>query len=208
MSTTLALDCSFAGLTLALRSMETGQTWSFTTTTPRSSDILPLELHNLFETSGTSAANLQTVFATVGPGSFTGARLGLATAQALKLANPAITVTGLSTLQALAVQVAEDLHPTQPVTLFLDAAGSQAYTQTFNPAAQPLAPAACLLLAEALANTPAHHHLAAQTSLLLPRAHHPLESLTPAALFAAAQNPAFHLPPEPLYLKQLTYRHA
>lgn len=208
MTTTLAIDCSFAGLTLALRHTATGQIWSFTTPTPRSSEILALELSNLFNTSKTDVFSLSTIVATVGPGSFTGARLGLATAQALKLVNKNITITGLSTLQTLAIQVVEELHPTQPITLFLDAAGGQTYTQTFSPTAQPLTEAICQPLDAALQNTPSHHHLAAQSSLMLPRPHHHLDSLTPQALFTTAQNPEFHLAPEPVYLKALTYAHA
>ncbi len=195
---TLALDCSFTGLTLALQAG--GHTYAFSTSVPRSSDILPTELQSLLQQAGVTVASLTHIFATTGPGSFTGIRLGLATAQALKLLNPNIEVLGLSTLQTLALQVVADHHPTEPFTLVLDAAGGQLYTQTFAADATPQTPAACTATAPT-------GLVFAQSSLMLP-ATTPLTTLQPAALLAAAANPAHHLPPQPVYLKPLTYTKA
>ncbi len=198
-ATRLALDCSFAGLSLALQTAS-GQVATFTTPTARSSDFLPQELANIFEKSGINAMGLTHILVTTGPGSFTGIRLGLATAEALKLLKPSVTIIGLSTLQALACQVVAAHAPKGAFTLVLDAAGQQAYTQTFSPHGEALTPAACVPLSE-VSSQP---NLFAQASLMLPGT--PLSTLDATHLFTLAENPAHHLHATPVYLKPLTYK--
>lgn len=201
--TQLAVDCSFTGLSLALK---TGtQTHVFSTATARSSDLLPTELQNILIKSGTAAADITDIYVTTGPGSFTGIRLGLATAEALKLVNPAINITGLSTLHALAIQIKTDHKPANSFTVVLDAAGGQLYTQNFNSQAQPESPAACIPLGQ-LPVTSHQSFLFAQQSLMLPLPAMALESFSAAHLFTLAENPAAHLPAQPVYLKPLTYK--
>ena len=123
----LALDCSFAGLSLALQTAE--NTLHITTETPRSSDVLPTELQNLMQQAEVSVSDIATALVTVGPGSFTGIRLGLVTAEALKLLNPHLMIIGLSTLQVMARQIVTEHNPQQAFTVLLEAAGSQYYVQ-------------------------------------------------------------------------------
>lgn len=199
----LALDCSFAGLSLALRAAN-GQIWRFATPETRSSDLLPVELEKILKQSDISAENIAAVALTVGPGSFTGCRLGLAAAEALRLLNPALQIVGLSTLQALALQTARTHQPEGDITLILDAAGGQAYAQTFTAAGEAKTAAACLPLPQIALNG----FVAAQSSLMLPPPAVALQGLDAAILLEMLENPASHLPPEPLYLKPLTYKHA
>lgn len=198
-TTRLALDCSFAGLSLCLW-VTGGKDYAFSTNASRSSDLLPTELNTLFTQSGTTAANLTRICVTIGPGSFTGIRLGLATAEALKLLNPALDIIALPTLQALALQIAAGHQPQEAFTIALDAAGGQLYTQSFDAAAEPLTEAAVLSIADF---TP-QHRLYASPSLMLDAK--PLDTFHAAHLFTLAENPAAHRPAAPLYLKPLTYR--
>lgn len=199
--TILALDCSFTGLALALQNG--AHTHVFGTSTPRSSDVLPTEIAELFVKSATSAAALSRILVTTGPGSFTGIRLGLATAEAFKLIYPHIEIIGLSTLHALARQVVATHHPEQPFTLMLDAAGGQTYQQTFSATGNPLSPAVC----EPLNPSPSTlHPTFFQSSLMLASPAVALEALDASHLFTLAEDPTNHLPATPVYLKPLTYK--
>lgn len=197
--TRLALDTAL-GLSLALETPE--KTYTYTTATARSSDLLPTELQNLLSASATTASQLTHIFVTTGPGSFTGIRLGLATAEALKLLNPTITITGLSTLHAHALQVVQEHAPATNFTLALDAAGGQIYTQTFTPDAKPLDEALCIPLPTL---STSHPIFAAPTLLIEAKA---LTTLDPQILFKLAEDTGNHLPAQPVYLKPLTYKMA
>lgn len=195
----LALDCSFAGLSLALQDDE--KTYHFTTEAARSSDILPTELQNLLAQAQLGATGIGHVYATTGPGSFTGIRLGLAVAEALKLVHPQLVITGLSTLRSLAAQIVAEHAPTQPFTILLDAAGGQVYAQTFTPTGEPVTEALCT------SESPTEGVLFAQASLMHPTAT-PIATLDARAMLRLAETPAAHLPPQPVYIKPLTYKKA
>jgi tRNA threonylcarbamoyladenosine biosynthesis protein TsaB len=84
--------------------------------------------------AGLAFADLDGLGVTVGPGSFTGLRVGLAFAQGLGAAldRPAV---GLSTLDALAASVAPD---GLPVAAVIDARRGQVYARLFDGAGEPL----------------------------------------------------------------------
>lgn len=199
----LVLDCSTSGLTLALQD-GANPPLSFSSPTPKSSDILHLELQQILEKAQITTASLTHVAVTTGPGSFTGVRIGLAVAQALKIVHPALNIVGLSTLQAFALQVVEQHAPTSPFTILLDAAGGSVYHQTFAPNAEPTTPATCLPLAEVASHTPTY----APASLMHPHAIALPQTISPATLLAMAKEEKFHLPAQPVYLKPLTYKPA
>jgi tRNA threonylcarbamoyl adenosine modification protein YeaZ len=199
-ATRLALDCATAGLSLALH-LTGGKTYTFSTPAARSSDLLPTALADLLAQSGTTAADISEILVTTGPGSFTGLRLGLATAEALKLLNPHITIIGLPTLHALALQAVAENHPAEPFTIVQDAAGGTLYTQTFTTNGTPQTEPACIPTANLSTGL-----LFAPTSLML--AAQPLEHLAATHLFTLAEDSSTHLPPQPVYLKPLTYKKA
>ncbi len=172
----------------------------FSTAAARSSDLLPTALADLFAQSATTAATLTHVLVTTGPGSFTGIRLGLATAEALQLVNPAITITGLPTLHACAMQVAATRQPQGAFAVATDAAGGQLYTQTFTAGGQPQTEATCIP-----ATTPFTTPVYAPPLLMLAGAL-PLDDLKAETLFTLAGDTSTHLPPQPVYLKPLTYK--
>lgn len=93
--------------------------------------------------AGIGFAALDRIGVTVGPGSFTGLRVGLAFAKGLSLALGAPCV-GVGTLQALAASVTES----GVVAAAIDARRGQLYLQLFRDGA-PLAPPQALTLVEA-----------------------------------------------------------
>lgn len=76
---------------------------------------------------------------TIGPGSFTGIRTGVATARGLSLAL-GVPSAGVTTLQVLAAAALLD-HPGKPVLAAIDARRGEIYAQVFGPDCKPLAPA-------------------------------------------------------------------
>lgn len=73
---------------------------------------------------------LDRIAVNIGPGSFTGVRVGVATARALALATNAHCV-GISSLRAIASQHRR-LHPQTPVLATIDARRGEAYAQVFD----------------------------------------------------------------------------
>ncbi|HXY59651.1 MAG TPA: tRNA (adenosine(37)-N6)-threonylcarbamoyltransferase complex dimerization subunit type 1 TsaB [Methylocystis sp.] len=93
-------------------------------------------------------ASLDRVAVTVGPGSFTGVRIGLAAAQAIALARR-IELVGVSTLSALAAP--SFLEPFEGViAAAIDARHGQVYVAAFGPDGRMLAPPRRAGVAEAL----------------------------------------------------------
>lgn len=97
---------------------------------------------------GIAYQDLDYIAATVGPGTFTGIRVGLATARGLGLATgrPVIGVTTLEVIAAAAMAAEPD---TVDVTLaVIDARRDEVYAQAFDRRMGPLWPAAILNLAD------------------------------------------------------------
>src|SRR5690554_6282513 len=90
--------------------------------------------------AGLGYADIDRIAVSVGPGSFTGVRVGVATARGLALAlgKPAV---GVSTLEALAAEALE-AAPGGPILVRIEAGRGQAYVASFAAdGAQLLAPA-------------------------------------------------------------------
>jgi tRNA threonylcarbamoyladenosine biosynthesis protein TsaB len=198
----LIINCTGSGATMAIKYMDNNNKYQIVSTAitaQRSSQALAPTLAQLLAQSGLTPAQLARVGAVVGPGSFTGARLGLTVAQALAFAQPNLSIVGLSAMAGYARQLAQSGG--QPFTVLLDAAGGQAYHQSFSANGSPTDPAACAPVAAALAG--AVGTLYAPASLLLPQEYQPLPPLSVSTLLGLLDDPAQHLPPQPLYLKPL-----
>ncbi len=87
-----------------------------------------VEIDELYKLSGYEVANTDAVAATIGPGSFTGLRIGLAAAKGICFAadKPLVTV---STLEVLASRLPFSLYP---VCAMIDARKDQVYAATYD----------------------------------------------------------------------------
>lgn len=101
----LAFDTAVMGCSVAVVDTGTGATHTDSIITERKqAEILVPMIEDVMQKAGVSFANLDRIAVTMGPGSFTGVRIGLATARALALASGK-PLTGVSTLQVLAAQI-------------------------------------------------------------------------------------------------------
>lgn len=152
--------------------------------------------------------SLDRIGVTVGPGSFTGLRVGLAFAQGLGAALDR-PVVGLSALDALA---ASSDAATGPVAALIDARRGQVYARLFANG-EPLGPDEALSLSDAarrIAELGPDIALVGNGAAVLVEAHPDLKfasrddrvAPSPEALarLSAAADPAIHLP-RPLYLR-------
>jgi tRNA threonylcarbamoyladenosine biosynthesis protein TsaB len=98
--------------------------------------LLPLARRAL-EAVGATFADVRRIGVGVGPGTFTGLRIGVATARALAQATGA-EVAGISTLEALAVEAGDD----RAVLAVLDARRGEAYAAAFRDGERLVAPVA------------------------------------------------------------------
>ncbi|CDN52405.1 Glycoprotease metalloprotease [Neorhizobium galegae bv. officinalis bv. officinalis str. HAMBI 1141] len=94
-----------------------------------------------------AAANLslkavERVAVVIGPGSFTGIRVGVAAARGFALALGVESV-GVTTLEALALKFLGE-HPDQPVVVAMDAKRNEIYTQAFSAKGEALSQPAAL----------------------------------------------------------------
>lgn len=96
-----------------------------------------------------SLDSVERIAVTIGPGSFTGIRVGVAAARGFAL-SLGIEAVGVTTLETLAAQHLQD-HPGMPVAVGLDAKRDEAYVQLFAGTGTPLNAAALLSLDEARA---------------------------------------------------------
>ena len=119
--------------------------------------LVPM-LREVAAEAGTTLAAMDAFAVTLGPGSFTGIRIGLATARGLALAleRPLI---GLSTLEILAAGVPADERD-GPILAALDAGRGRLYAQLFDRALLPLSEPEAVA-ADALAGRLAASRLAA-----------------------------------------------
>lgn len=97
--------------------------------------------------SGKRLEDIDRIAVTVGPGSFTGIRVGVAAARGLALAlgKPAV---GVTTLHAMAER-ARRAEPGRPVLVVIDAKRDEVYVQCFDTLGQPTGPAEVLPIGEA-----------------------------------------------------------
>lgn len=143
----LALDTATAACSVAvwedgiirarqLRPMVRGQ----------SEALMPMVVAVLAE-AGLAFVDLDGVVATVGPGAFTGLRIGLAAARAMALA-AGLPCLGVTTLEAVAANVPEAERRGAALLVVLDAKRADVYAQVFSAALKPLGEPRAVLPAE------------------------------------------------------------
>lgn len=142
--TFLALECSSSACSAALwregrivshrfRAMGRGQ----------SEHLVPMVAEVMAE-AGIDFSALTAIAVTVGPGAFTGIRIGLATARALGLA-AAKPVMGISTLRTVAAAIPADQRADRPLLVVMDSKRDEVWAQIFDMVLAPLSPPAAVL---------------------------------------------------------------
>ena len=137
----LGFDTATTACSAALWAGGEVRAWRRTEAAGTHAEALVPMLRDVAAEAGTTLAAMDALAVTVGPGSFTGIRIGLAAARGLALAlgRP---LTGLSTLEVLAAGVPAGERG-GPILAALDAGRGRLYAQLFDCALHPLgAPAA------------------------------------------------------------------
>ena len=123
----LAIDTSFGPVGVALATFD-GRLLACKNVADaagKQTEILPPLVQQAFVDAGARVDDVARVVVTVGPGAFTGIRVGLAFAKGIKVATGAL-VLGVSSLECLAVQVLKSSAATD-VAVVIDARRSEVY---------------------------------------------------------------------------------
>lgn len=210
----LAFDSSMTGCAAAVLTSAPGERWQVRARAEallgkgQSESLMPL-LEAVMAKAGMGWTALDLVAVTVGPGSFTGLRIGLAAARGLAL-SLGLDIAVIATPEAIAAGVPAEERRGRPVLVAIDSKRADLFVQAFAPDLTPLAPAAAMTPEAAAA-------LAGAAPVLAGDGAQRLAALNPGALLSAAaplpdpvvfgplaasRFAAGHaLPPEPLYLR-------
>lgn len=149
--------------------------------------------------AGCDLADIGRIAVTVGPGSFTGIRVGVATARGLALAL-GIPAVGVTTLSALAAARTRD----KPLLVVMDARRGEVYCQSFAAGGAALSDPALLSVDDARALAARHDgDIAGSAAAMLREGAMPETDAVDVAAVArlgAALDPEVHRP-KPLYLR-------
>ncbi|MGE4279096.1 MAG: tRNA (adenosine(37)-N6)-threonylcarbamoyltransferase complex dimerization subunit type 1 TsaB [Magnetospirillum sp.] len=171
------------------------------------SEVLVPMVGEVMAQAGIDFAAVDLLAVSVGPGAFTGIRIGLATARALALAADK-KVAGIATTHAVAAAVPLDQRQGRDILVVVDSRRSELWVQRFDAQARPLGPIQALLPEQVAALMTGSLILAGDGAALvadvLPDAWVSETTHVDAALVAelAGRNwPDRVLPAEPLYLR-------
>lgn len=109
----------------------------------QSEALIPM-IQAVLAESGTEFDALDRLAVTVGPGAFTGLRIGLAAARGLALAG-GLPITGITTFEAIAHAVDPAARAGARLLVAIDAKRADIYAQLFDDALAPLSPPRSLL---------------------------------------------------------------
>lgn len=144
----LAIDTSFGAVSAALVTTAGAVVAHVEADNPpgTQAETLPPLVADMFAKASAEFKQLSRVVATIGPGAFTGVRIGLAFAKGLRLATGA-AILGVTTLDCLAAQA----KPARPIGVAIDAKRGEVYAQAFDTTIAPLSDAGVFAIAEAAA---------------------------------------------------------
>ncbi|MGE0746973.1 MAG: tRNA (adenosine(37)-N6)-threonylcarbamoyltransferase complex dimerization subunit type 1 TsaB [Rhodospirillales bacterium] len=148
----LALDCALSAASAAV--WADGTILAAHTAEPAAhiaEALMPLAVRVLAE-AGLGFADLHLVAVTVGPGSFTGLRAGIAAARGIALAR-GLPVAGVTTLEAVAA-AAQRAAPHATVLAAIDSRRGDVFVQPFAPGLRPLAEPAAIVPEAAAGHAP------------------------------------------------------
>ncbi len=144
----LALDTATAACSVALWSDGAVLARRFTAMARGHAEALLPMVEAVMAEARVAYADLDLVATTVGPGTFTGLRVGLAAARGLALAG-GLPIVGVTTLEALAHGTVSEQRRGQPVAAALDARRGEVYLQVFDARLAPLGSAVAVAPADA-----------------------------------------------------------
>lgn len=209
----LAIDTALEACSVAV--LDTGNPAGFVQETApmvrgHAEALMPM-MARVLEAAKTAAPELDRIAVTVGPGSFTGLRVGIAAARGLALAigKPAVAVTTFAGFAAPYIAADDSL----PVVAAVDARHDHLYLQVFGPGGRTLVTPRLVSLADALRIATSGSPRVVGTGARILATHWPSAAAIPAAidprrapdvgwvarLGAAAQDTG--APPKPLYLR-------
>lgn len=174
------------------------------------SEVLVPMVAEVMAEAGLDFSALDLLAVTVGPGAFTGIRIGLATARALALA-AAKPLAGIATPEAVAAAVPAQERAGRTVLAMLDSRREEVWVQAFDADLAPLWPVRALTPSQVMALDLGPVVLAGDAcDLVAPSMPDAVVASSPGAPDAAvvAALAARHwaagtaLPPEPLYLRE------
>jgi len=125
---TLAIECATKTIGLALLEEEDIRGELYLRSGRHHTEVLLSALEQLFILTGKTLKEVDLLACTVGPGSFTGLRIGVSTVKGLALAMSA-PVVGVSTLETLAMNA---VHSSGLICPLIDAGNNQVYTGLFR----------------------------------------------------------------------------
>ena len=132
----LALDAATTACSVACWSKDAAVAQRAEIAGRRQAEILMPMVKRTMQEAGFDYAMLDAIAVTNGPGSFTGVRIGLATARGLALA-AGLPLVGVTTLQALAAAPSQDERRGRIILAALDARRDQLYGQFFDESGDP-----------------------------------------------------------------------
>jgi tRNA threonylcarbamoyladenosine biosynthesis protein TsaB len=204
--TILALDCSTSACSAAVRGpsgLLAARSW---TGRGQAEAMVPLIGETLAE-AGLDWPEIGLIGVTVGPGSFTGLRIGLAAARALSLARR-IPIAGVTTADLLAYSLPQDRRQGRPFLVAIDSKRDDLFIQPFGADGLPAGEIVASLPEDALASHPGPLLVAGDAATAFEGLRDDLEilSLLPDAgplseLAVLRWREGRALPAQPLYLR-------
>lgn len=205
----LALDSATSACSVAL--WQDGRTLAhrFAEMARGQSEVLVPMVAEVMAEAGADFAGLDLLAVTVGPGAFTGIRIGLSTARALALAADK-PLAGIATAEAVAAAVPEAERAGRVVLVVLDSRREELWVQAFSATLEPLGVVAALAPAQVgaldlgpLVLTGDARDLVAPLlpDAILASSPGAPDAVQVAALAARRWTDGTALPPEPLYLR-------
>lgn len=143
----LAIDCATNACSAALWIDDRPGPRRFDTMRRGHGEVVVPMIREVMDEAGLSFGGLDAVAATIGPGAFTGLRIGLAAARGIAIA-ARLPVLGVTTLEAVAAAQVTDCPA---VLVALDSKRRDIYVQLFSAGAEPLSEARALMPEEAAA---------------------------------------------------------
>jgi tRNA threonylcarbamoyladenosine biosynthesis protein TsaB len=161
------------------------------------------DISDVLKLAGLAYKDLTMFACGVGPGSFTGIRVGVAAARGFGLALK-VPVHGVTSMQAIVLQAAP-YSDGASILAAMDAGRDEVYVQLFDGKAVPLNEAAAVRVEDLSGSVPAGPVMICGSGA----AHFPGQTVnsgiigpTASAVAMAAAHPAMRVPPKPLYLRE------